>query len=46
MMGEAPKEIWVIWPNDGSDPVIWTKPCPFPVGDDGKIARYVLAEPE
>ena len=37
--GEPPKSVWVIWPADGSAPVLWTEPCPFPV-DDGEIVEY------
>ena len=46
MMGEAPSTVWVIYPSDGSEPVLWTSPCPFPVGDEGEIVEYERRVPQ
>lgn len=45
MMGEAPQKVWLIYPSDGSAPVLWTEPCPFPVGDEGEVVEYERTKP-
>lgn len=36
-----PEKVWLIWPDDGGAPVLWLKPCPFPV-EDGQVTEYHL----
>ncbi|MGE0319405.1 MAG: hypothetical protein AB7O94_16615 [Hyphomicrobiaceae bacterium] len=39
----TPERIWVIYPYNDGDPVVWLSPCPFPV-DDGEVVEYARVE--
>lgn len=44
MNGEPPRRVWVVYPRDGSAPVLWTTSPPDTSEGDAECVEYVLAD--